>query len=128
VSIFTKKFETMLSESPMIQDVLIALRSMSTHATAMAELATQFNERVKALESRVAALESQVSVLASSTRSLMETVTQLVHGHTTNRTAIEDLYNFVTGPGPEDQLSSHDENETCASSSEDAEAYKKTLN
>lgn len=85
------------------------------------------HEHSQALEARVATLEGQVNVLASTTRSLMETVTQLVRGHTTNRKAIEELYNFVTNPDPLDEDSPLDSDESQASQDEIA-AYKKTLN
>lgn len=85
------------------------------------------HEHSQALEARVATLEGQVNVLASTTRSLMETVTQLVRGHTTNKKAIEELYNFVTNPDPLDEDSPLDSDESQASQDEIA-AYKKTLN
>ena len=106
MSVFSKKFEALLAESPLF-------KAMHEHS--------------QSLEARVATLEGQVKVLASTTRSLMETVTQLVRGHTTNRKAIEELYNFVTNPDPLDEDSPLDSDESQASQDEIA-AYKKTLN
>lgn len=108
MSVFSKKFEALLAESPMF-------RAM--------------NERSQALEARVATLEGQVNVLASTTRSLMETVTQLVRGHMTNRKAIEELYNFVTNPEPNElEAESTIDPDEPQVSQEEIEAYKKTLN
>ncbi len=106
MSVFSKKFEVLLAESPLFKAM---------------------HERSQALEARVATLEGQVNVLASTTCSLMETVTQLVRGHTTNRKAIEELYNFVTNPEQADEESPIDSDEPQASQDEIA-AYKKTLN
>lgn len=108
MSVFSKKFEALLAESLMFKAMV---------------------ERSQALEARVTVLEGQVNVLASTTRSLMETVTQLVRGHTTNRKAIEELYNFVTNP---DQQQEDDdmpvESDESQASQEEIDAYKKTLN
>lgn len=106
MSVFSKKFEALLMESPQFKAM---------------------QERSQALEARVTTLESQVNMLASTTRSLMETVTQLVRSHMTNRQAIEELYNFVTNPEPTDEDVPIDSDEPQVSQDE-ITAYKKTLN
>jgi uncharacterized coiled-coil protein SlyX len=107
VSVFSKKFEALLAESPMFKAMV---------------------ERSQSLEARVTVLEGQVNVLASTTRSLMETVTQLVRGHTTNRKAIEELYNFVTNPDQQEDDDVPVESDESQASQEEIDAYKKTLN
>lgn len=129
MSVFSKKFEALLVASPMFKAMAAHAKATTEHANAMAEYVTKMNERAAALEARVVTLEGQVNVLASTTRSLMETVTQLVRGHMTNRKAIEELYNFVTGPEPGDEdLPVSAENDEPQVTSEEIEAYKKTLN
>lgn len=84
---------------------------------------------IEELENRIKILEGQLSVLVSTTSSLMETITQLVRGHVTNRQAIEELYNFATDPeSTEDKYSLNSESEENPLTEEELEAYKKTLN
>ena len=120
MSVFSKKFERLLQES-------LTFCALVKHSNEMAEYVSTLNARVTSLESRVTTLEGQVNVLASTTRSLMETVTQLVRGHMTNRKAIEELYNFVANPEQTDDEVPIDSDESQASQDEIA-AYKKTLN
>lgn len=130
MSVFSKKFEALLVASPLFRAMAAHAKATTDHANAMAEYVSKTNERVAELEAKVTVLEGQVNVIASTTRSLMETITQLVRGHMTNRKAIEELYNFVTGPG--DEPMSDDmvpvETDEPQVSSEEIEAYKKTLN
>lgn len=132
MSVFSKKFEALLVASPVFKAMANHAKATTEHANAMAEYATKLNERVAMLEAKVTVLEGQVNVIASTTRSLMETITQLVRGHTTNRKAIEELYNYVTsGPDEEptsDEMVPVDAEDQPQVSSEEIEAYKKTLN
>jgi hypothetical protein len=127
VSVFSKKFEALLVASPMFKAMAAHAKSVTEHSNAMTEYVTKTSERVAALEARIVTLEGQMNVLASTTRSLMETVTQLVRGHTTNRKAIEELYNFVTEPDQDDLPVSVDDAEPKVTN-EEIEAYKKSLN
>jgi hypothetical protein len=130
VSVFSKKFEALLVASPMFNAMAKHAKAATDHANAMSEYVTKVNEHTASLEARVVTLEGQVNVLASTTRSLMETITQLVRGHTTNRNAIEELYNFVTDPAPveDDDLHASAEQDEPQVTAEEIEAYKKTLN
>ncbi len=128
MSVFSKKFEALLLASPMFKAMAAHSKAVTEYTSAMSEYVAETDKRIIALEERIVTLEGQVNVLASTTRSLMETVTQLVRGHTTNRKAIEELYNFVTEPAHDDDLPiSVDDGEPHVTS-EEIEAYKKSLN
>jgi hypothetical protein len=119
MSLFLKKFEALLEESDKFKKLSDQVSEIKSNVP------SNSNPDTKVLQEKIEAVEKQISIIVDTTRTLMLTITELVRGHTTNRKAIEELYNFVTDPNHENDT---DGEHTESVSNEEVEAYKKTLN
>lgn len=120
MSMFLKKFESLLEESDKFKKLSDDVKEIKSKTSSNVKSDTD----VKVLTDKIDAVEKQISLIVDTTRTLMATITELVRGHTTNRKAIEELYNFVTDPNHE----SHENEPSEPLSNEELDAYKKTLN
>ncbi len=104
MSIFSKKFDELLLESSEIE---------------------KLNSNITKLEQRIIDLEATNASLKNLSVSLMSTIKELTKGYINNRTAIEELYNYLTNPEhPEDSTSETEEAQIL----DDLNNYKKMLN
>lgn len=87
-SIFSKKFEELLSDSSLIKSIQKKLP----------EDGSSENEQVAALQARITSLENNVLILLNTCKSIMETCTQLNKVCMIHRKSIEEIYDFLSNP------------------------------